>query len=365
MKLTVSLVTMLMALSTLGCRNQTAQELLERDLRRQEDEIYALQDQLDQYRAMCRADEYETYSTQPGSSTVMPALQSPTYSSPSNSSPSFGEPSRTSPSRTTPPPRRNGDDLRPPDIQLPGMQAPPFDAPPEINPPGPNVREGELPSRRIMGAPSVTPPVVEMLEGAPTGPNLGQNDANTALPELAAITLNPRVTGGYAIDDQPGDDGVTVLIEPRTADGQLADAPGPVSIVLMDPSVAGEAGRVARWNFTADQVAERWRSSPDGKGWRFDLRWPGNRPTHNALELHVRCTSASGAKLDTQAPIDVQVATPPTVDRNQSAPRARAWTRATRPVPRPAPVPVRTEPIVPEEEPVVPRTATREWSPYR
>ncbi|HEX3868890.1 MAG TPA: hypothetical protein VHV77_00495 [Pirellulales bacterium] len=341
MKVVGPVVAMLMAL-LVGCRSHTTQELLERDLRQQEDALYQLQCKLDQQCALVDALSQENAT-----------LRSGAYPAPA-----------TTPTTvpTTRPPRsiRNGDTspLAPPTIELPGEQAAPFRAPPEIKPFDPNVPEGEVPP----SASAPTPPIIV----TPTAEMTIETSNDTAA-EVAVISLNPRVTGGYASDDKPGDDGVTVLVEPRTADGKLVERPGALTIVVMDPAVAGVKGRIARWDFSEQDIVSRWRSSPDGKGWRFDLHWPSAPPVHGDLIVHTRYTTASGAKLDAQAPIKVDVpGVAPTVDRKQAVPTSRQWTRSTRPMPLPIGRPaVPMAPLAPATDPSSIGTAARGWSPYR
>ena len=61
---------------------------------------------------------------------------------------------------------------------------------------------------------------------------------------MTQITLNRKQTSGYNADEQPGDEGVSVLIEPRNASGALLRAAGKLSIVVLDPTLAGDAARV-------------------------------------------------------------------------------------------------------------------------
>ncbi|HWA96941.1 MAG TPA: hypothetical protein VG713_00545 [Pirellulales bacterium] len=329
-----------------GCRNNAAQELLERDLRRQEDQIFALESKLAEYQALLEA-------AQCGSGPInQTTIAEP---SPASSAPSMRRIEEI-------PARRGagGDTFTPPVIELP-EQAPPFRAPPEIQPPDPGIPDGELPAVRgsSTAVPPAQPPGID-LQLASASPRA----AEPVIPEpsvpgeITGIGVNPRVTRGYAVDERPGDDGVTVLIEPRGVNGKPSDTPTQMSIVVMDPALVGEASRVARWDFTESEIADRWRSSPDGKGWRFDLRWPTAPPKHSQLVAHIRCMKGDGTKLDAEAPITIDLpAAPPQYPVAQ--PRAQQWTRSTRPTPRmAAPAPMRTTPM---SQPMMANNAER-WN---
>ncbi len=186
---------------------------------------------------------------------------------------------------------------------------------------------------------------------------------------VSQITLNTAQTGGYNADDQPGDEGVSVQIEPRDASGTLLRAAGKLSIVVMDPTLSGAAARVARWNFTEEDAAAHHR--PGTEALRFDLRWPERLPQNPNLKLYVRFTRADGQKFDAEQ--DLRVAIP-------SRTAAADWTRSKQPAP-PKTAPIETTPIAPAprdppaSQPANQPTATPgdrtagrsgvQWTPYR
>jgi hypothetical protein len=219
------------------------------------------------------------------------------------------------------------------------------------------------------------PPVAPAVElPTPSGPTLEPRlipSADGGDPSrVTQITLNAAQTRGYNADDQPGDEGVSVLVEPRDANGALLRAAGKMSIVVMDPTLAGSAARVARWNFTEEDAAAHHRSGTEAL--RFDLRWPERLPQNPNLKLYVRFTRADGRRFDAEQ--DLHIAVPPRTTAE--------WTRSKQPAP-PKPAPLETKPIAPvavpreggdppASQPVgaspSDRTAGRtgvQWTPYR
>ena len=121
------------------------------------------------------------------------------------------------------------------------------------------------------------------------------------------ITLNRAATGGYDRDARLGDAGVTALVEPRDARGELAPAAGPVSVVILDGGRSGKAARVARWDFTTEQVASLYRKSPYGEGIYLEMPWPGSPPERSHLQMFVRYTTQDGRNLEASQELDVAV----------------------------------------------------------
>jgi hypothetical protein len=122
------------------------------------------------------------------------------------------------------------------------------------------------------------------------------------------ITLNRLAVGGWDADGRPGDDGIVLLVEPRDAEGRLIAAAGPISVVLLDRGLPGEAARVARWDLIAHQVAGHFRRMPAGDGIYLELPWPGAPPVHSHLHLFVRFTTRDGRNLEANRELDIALA---------------------------------------------------------
>lgn len=149
--------------------------------------------------------------------------------------------------------------------------------------------------------------------------------ATDATERVDYIFLNPRLTGGQDFDQQAGDDGLGVLIEPRNKDGQFVPQPAKVSIVLLDPAKPGANVRVARWDFDKEVAAKLLRDAPLDRGLHFRMPWPKNPPEHEHLQLFVRFWCEDGRKLEASREITVRLPS-----RIPSA-----WTRRAEP-PEPA-----------------------------
>ena len=147
------------------------------------------------------------------------------------------------------------------------------------------------------------------------------------------ITLNRLSVGGWDADGRAGDDGIFLLIEPRDAEGQMIAAAGPISVVLLDRGLPGEAARVARWDLTAHQAAAYFRRMPAGDGIYLELPWPSAPPVHSHLHLFVRFTTRDGRNLEANRELDITLAgQAPAVTLAGADPRPLPlWERANQP----------------------------------
>ncbi len=285
-----------------GCRNQARYELLERDLRLHEDEIYHLEDELAAMQSRLDSARHENA-----------ALRRELSERQGGSGTSSGGRSELEPAEL-PSVELGGDAI---DGGTLGEQAPPYSGPPVIDPLPPE--DDSYP-----GQPQPAfPPGDEPPEFVPPGGEVNPTSASAALgldrllgqrpPEaiqdyfVKQITLHKLLTGGYNTDGRLGDEGLLVVVEPRNAAGQVLNVAGDLSLVLLDPALSGDAARVARWDFTADELAEQFRSNVFGAGVRLELPWPGSPPTHGQLQLFARWTTPEGDQHEAERAIRVEL----------------------------------------------------------
>lgn len=271
-----------------GCRGNVSHELLERELLAQENQIYQLQDLVDEYESRLDSCHRENDS-------LLAELGR------------ARTPGKRSNARKA---EDSGEELSPPVVE-PGSEgsAMPFEGPPLISPPDASVPEGEH--------------MAKAAKGGRKNPSRGAKVRSISAARgpidkvIAEITLNRKLTGGHNVDGHAGDEGVMVVVEPLNATGDLIEVPGEVSIVVLDPAIEGEAARVARWDFSSKEAASHLKRTPMGDGLHFDLRWPHSPPVHRVLNLYVRYTTADGRRLETNKQIEVD---PP---GGEDTPRAR------------------------------------------
>jgi hypothetical protein len=281
-------------LTAVGCRAGRLTEPLERENRHLEDVIYELEDQLREMQAQldsCHRENAALRSQLGGSGTSTRRSRESAGIEPPLTE--LGEPS------ALPLPRRS---------TAPLEAAPPYQGPPLISPPSSDRPDGLLPQGPVEEWPG--PAELDEPETiAPASANLPleprADEAGTGGP-VTKITLNKQLTGGHNRDDFPGDDGVMVVIEPRTAQNQIVRVPGELSIVILDPALEGADSRVARWDFSAEETARLFKKTLLGEGIHLALPWPGPPPANSKLVLFVRYRGPDGEERIAEQPIRVK-----------------------------------------------------------
>lgn len=333
--------------ATAGCRTDPNVAILERELRRKEDEIYRLRWALEdlQDASSCN-DDWRPKNAEPDSQSPRRDEHAPprTVAPPAIELP--GTPTKKVPDALTPPAGS-----LPPDVP---------ETPEHLRgPAGPALQRADSPRPPSIegGVTAVVP-----LLGEPIRPS---GDSR----RVQSITLERMMTGGIG-GGPDGDQGLLAVVEPRDAQGRTVDAPAEITVVALDPAITdaeGKAVAVARWEYTAAETAELFRRSDSAEAIHLMMGWPDQPPKHKNLHLFVRYATADGRRL--QADMPVEIALP--------GERSNRWTPAEldRPEQR---IPIlearRIEPQPREEARPAPRRPPRDsepklkrpvWSPDR
>jgi hypothetical protein len=288
-----------------GCRSQSRvnQQLLERELRLQEDCIWQLKWALeDQQRALDDARAQADTFKKEADTVRGKAASGPDLTPPSTIlAPAQGGRDSEAPRLPPAPGIPSGDIVEPPPGGAPSLRAPGTsrepNSPRRSNPPR-QKDAFEGPAITQASAVSELRPRTRDAENPPERLN----------PDLTIdrIVLNESLSGGLNLDGKPGDEMLGVAIEQRDANDARMIAPGDVSIVVVDPALDGKASKIARWDFDEEEVGRHVRRNREGAALQFELPWP-KLPEHSDLRLFVRFTTYDGRKLEANLPIEVQL----------------------------------------------------------
>lgn len=317
-------------LTVAGCRSDLSQQLLERELRMQEDQIYQLQDALAEkcarldrvagenssLRRQLGVGDRETLPSGRGGPRSAPAaLPAPRGSDP----PVFVPPPIVAPSLPAPgalpapgvPPAIPGAAPRGATPGVPGSIAPPAlegvpPLPAEPRFPGAAApgRSGVVPVSGERAAtpdePSRLPPVADA-DGRPAGPPLSADESIAEAGKIARLVVNASRTACFDGDGDGTSEGLALVVEPRDGDERLVTAAGDVSIAVFDTAAAGPP--VAVWEIPAAEAATRFRRTSRNRGLHFVLRWPGPPPRAPHVRVAVSLTTFDGSRYETDATV--------------------------------------------------------------
>ena len=267
-----------------GCKTDISQQLLERELRMQEDQIYLLQDEIQEKCARLDhvAAENRSLKKQLG----------------------IGD---------SPTPARRGD--APAGLQLPGR------APRSVSPPASDgLRFGTPDAIPAPATPPATilPPTLEgvpPLTAEPGGSRgaaspadvkrLSHEESLSAEGRISHLVINPSRSSGFDGDGDGASDGLAIVFEPRDADDRLVTAGGDVSIVACDPAAPGgpEGAPLATWDVPAAESLAHFRRTSRARGLHFTLPWQGRRPAGDHVRVFVKLTTFDGQSFEADATV--------------------------------------------------------------
>lgn len=238
-----------------GCKSDLNQQLLERELRYQEDQIYQLQDTLAEQCARLEhvAGENASLRRQLGVS--------------------------------------EHDDAAPPTLE----GVPPLPAQPGGSRPTTDAGEGlSLPPATVSFDPAARP--IESAAFEPAGEATPAEAPAPALVRMSyedspaagtpvRLVVNRSGSSGIDADGDGQSEGLALAIEPRDAGERLAAAGGDITITAFDAAAAGQLP-LARWTVPAAEAEARFRPTGRRRGLVVELPWQGRLPAGG----HVRVT---------------------------------------------------------------------------
>lgn len=353
---TLSLFVCLAISAFAGCRHiDNAQvDVLESELRKQEDYIYELEEYLMEYSEklrQARAMQCETTvapkSGSSGSSITEPTLDVDSVKRPTlpmngrNKLAPSAKPSLPAPPATTEAPPAGAEAL--PAAKEPATPPAEEVAPDEMEAPaleiGPGVQA--LPFKKTSEsaeAPLLIPDPIdyqadaEELVAEATSPveadsglaasaasqaeelNVASETAESApllaAPQVSAERLSAdhlqirRIFAERPASETEAIASLLIVVEALNATDEPVSAEGEASLMIMARDESGAMRRVERWDFTPEETAAAWQSSQLGDGLHLELPLAKSQLPEGGLELWARVVGADGRKLLTQIPLE-------------------------------------------------------------
>ena len=311
---TVSCLAVVAFLTTVGCRSDFNQQLLERELRLQEDQIYHLQDEL--YDKCSRLDlvaaENLSLKKQLGIADFPESSRRPTPAQSSASGMKSVDPPALAPpliEDLPPPPRSNGTTEQGLSFGVPetsedsiSTETPVLEGVPPLP-----MKGGSSPNDINGTSGNVTETDESMVK------QLSYDQSVVAGSTVSHLVLNREKTECLDSDHDGISEALTVVFEPRDKDERLVSTVGDVSIAVYAPSAsttafdsAGEGNRIALWEIPANEAARHFRRTSEHRGLHFVRPWEHALPNADHVRVFVRMTTFEGEVFETQGTVETR-----------------------------------------------------------
>ena len=117
---------------------------------------------------------------------------------------------------------------------------------------------------------------------------------------ITEVLINKSVSQGKNFDSRPGDDGIELLLQPKSADGSIVDEAGDLTITLVDPSAEQGERKIGQWTFLKEEAQLFFAEDEfDNRGILLSLKWDNVIPTNKRLTAYVRFKTVDGRVMET------------------------------------------------------------------
>jgi len=140
-----------------------------------------------------------------------------------------------------------------------------------------------------------------------------QQPASTAIQvapqdtRVIEIAFHPTLCRGQFLDSNDRNDGLYLVLQPRTAAGEVVDKPASLTIVAIDPHRPDDQAKIGRWSFSEEQVDAQLEPVGIGHGFHILLPWQEAKPSADVVQVYVRYEMADGRRLVNERRIQLHV----------------------------------------------------------
>jgi hypothetical protein len=299
----------LIGLVLAGCRSNAQQDLIARELRMQEDQLYAMEDYISQYQQLVckyRMENAALRRQMTNGYDVADELPQPDNrrglqddrNTPSTG-PTFREPET---------PKRNGAESSETPIDLPDV--------PPLEGSTTNKREANVSLASFASAnDSTDTATVTGAQGDSTSVPVNERNGNQFNHSMPLSTDQPATTLGSSNDvllrgevlaNDGGGPRLVVDVQRLDPVGGAVKFDGTISLMLLARDDKDQPQNLARWDFDVDDVRSAVDPSAGEHGMRFYLELPADTPIGQATEIWVRLLPRDGMKVLAHTRVNLQ-----------------------------------------------------------
>jgi hypothetical protein len=289
-----------------GCQSNSDRDLIARDRRMQEDQIYAMQDYINQYQQLVR--RYRSENCE-----LKRQLAEGSAAEPQPSEPQL--PSRLRESSSLPKAGPQFQSPQTPTIKETAPSTPPPVDTPEV-PPLKTTTSGDAP-------PEATAPVLQAVAHSDDEPRVltasyydepARNASPSSVSPMAVVPADGEsaaavafsahqpsnkvlLSGEVVANETGGGPRLVVDVVPYDQAGHLAIVDDNVSLMLLAPGPDGRKQSIGRWDFGPDDVRAAIDTNAAEPSMRYYIELPAGFRAQEATEMWVRVVPGKGAKM--------------------------------------------------------------------
>ena len=112
---------------------------------------------------------------------------------------------------------------------------------------------------------------------------------------VVGIDFHPTLCRGINLDNQPGDDGLYLVVTPKNQAGQIVNDEGKLTIVA-EEIIDDKPVRISAWEIDSDEMKEYLEPIGASQGYHLRLPWQSTPPNGRTVQVFVKCEFEDGRK---------------------------------------------------------------------
>lgn len=141
--------------------------------------------------------------------------------------------------------------------------------------------------------------------------------------DVAGINIDRIASGGQDLDGLPGHEGLVLLIQPESIDGEVVQTPGRLSVEVTDPKIRRPRNSIGSWQFSPYEVQNFFvKEEVTDQGILLHLPWDGVAPANRKLLVHVQFTTDDNRMFEATREFEIE---PPGVSYSADDPMISQW----------------------------------------
>jgi len=114
--------------------------------------------------------------------------------------------------------------------------------------------------------------------------------------KIVEIAFHASLCRGNNLDEDSGDDGIYLVLQPKNANGEFVPRPADLTIVAVDPNLQGEEAKIARWSISRSDAASNMQPAGISQGIHLSLPFQEKKPTGDRVIVYVRYELPNGLR---------------------------------------------------------------------
>jgi hypothetical protein len=114
--------------------------------------------------------------------------------------------------------------------------------------------------------------------------------------KVTEIAFNTPLCRGNNSNEESGDDGIYLVLQPKNGAGEFVDEPADITVVAVDPALEGEEAKIGRWFISRSEAHSSMQPAGVSQGIHLSLLFQDKKPTSDRVIVYIRYELPNGLR---------------------------------------------------------------------